>query len=93
MFSLTTPREVTVVDGVQLIIDSPPASDPRNADGSAHMWHRRRRRFCVHVYFRYGRHAARFTVSLHNVLWWAGSHRLRRTVHPNPRKLQVGARS
>lgn len=38
MYSPTTPREVTVVDGVQLIIASPPARDHRNADGSAHMW-------------------------------------------------------
>nr|XP_037877827.1 uncharacterized protein LOC119631231 [Bombyx mori] len=38
MYRATTPREVTVVDGVLLIIDSPPARDHRNADGSAHMW-------------------------------------------------------
>ncbi|CAH0725921.1 unnamed protein product, partial [Brenthis ino] len=38
MYSTTTPREVTVVDGVQLIIASPPAREHRNADGSAHMW-------------------------------------------------------
>lgn len=38
MYSTTTPREVTVVDGVQLIIASPPVREHRNADGSAHMW-------------------------------------------------------
>ncbi|CAH2104525.1 unnamed protein product [Euphydryas editha] len=38
MYSATTLREVTVVDGVQLIIASPPARNPRNDDGSAHMW-------------------------------------------------------
>ncbi|CAG4944471.1 unnamed protein product [Colias eurytheme] len=38
MYSPTTLREVTVVDGVRLIITSPPASDHRSADGSAHMW-------------------------------------------------------
>lgn len=38
MYSSTTLREVTVVDGVQLIIASPPARDHWNADGSAHMW-------------------------------------------------------
>ncbi|CAB3230946.1 unnamed protein product [Arctia plantaginis] len=38
MYSSTTLREVTVVDGVQLIIASPPARDHWNDDGSAHMW-------------------------------------------------------
>lgn len=38
MYSFTTLREVTVVDGVELIIVSPPARNHWNADGSAHMW-------------------------------------------------------
>lgn len=38
MYSSTTLREVTVVDGVQLIIASPPARDHWNDDGRAHMW-------------------------------------------------------
>lgn len=63
MYSPTTPREVTVVDGVLLIIASPPARDQRPAsahvapaDGDASPV---RARSPVAAYFRHGRQAAR----------------------------------
>lgn len=97
MYSSTTPREVTVVDGVRLIIASPPARDHRigrrRGGGEERTCGARARRppLRVHVYFRSGRHAARFTVFL---AWARRVGAAASACTPSShRALQVGARS
>ncbi|KAJ8729359.1 hypothetical protein PYW08_000940 [Mythimna loreyi] len=95
MYSSTTLREVTVVDGAQLIIASPPARSHRNADGSAHMWRPAAAASCSACTFIFEAVVTRrgSRCSLHK----SGLRRVRGEVQTctstRPRTLQVAARS